>query len=83
MTCLNHASFRLLAVARRGPCGPTRKLLDLAPHPVVGLSACEQFWYRQGCLLFDVVLSAFPLPTTASLTLQGALKDGLGEAVVA
>ena len=37
VTCLNLASFRLLAVARRGPCGPTRKLLDLAPHPVVGL----------------------------------------------
>ena len=31
---------------------------------------------------FNVVLSAFPLPTTASLTLQGALKDGFGEAVV-
>ena len=33
--------------------------------------------------LFDVVHPAFPLPTTASPTLQGALEDGLGEAVVA
>ena len=44
---------------------------------------CEQFWHKQGCHLFDVVHPAFPLPTTASPTLQGALKDGLGEAVVA
>ena len=27
VTCPNHASFRLLTVARRGSCGPTRKLL--------------------------------------------------------
>ena len=33
--------------------------------------------------LFDVVHPAFPLPTTASPTVQGALKDGFGEAVVA
>ena len=44
---------------------------------------CEQFWYGQGCQLFDVVHLAFPLPTTASATLQGALKDGFREAVVA
>ena len=44
---------------------------------------CEQFWYGQGCPLFVVVPPAFPLPTTASPTLQGALKDGFGEAVVA
>ena len=31
---------------------------------------------------FDVVQSTFPLPTTASPTLQGALKDGFGEAVM-
>ena len=31
---------------------------------------CEQLWHGQVCPLFDVVLSAFPLPTTASPTLQ-------------
>ena len=40
-------------------------------------------WHDQGCPLFDVVHAAFPLPTTALLTLEGALKDGFGEAVVA
>ena len=44
---------------------------------------CEQFWLGQGCLLFDVVHPAFPLPTTASPTVQVALKDGFGEVVVA
>ena len=44
---------------------------------------CEQFWHGQGCPLFDVDHPAFSLPTMASATLQGALKDGLGEAVVA
>ena len=43
---------------------------------------CEQFWHGQGCPLFDVVHPAFPLPTTASPTLKGALKDGFGEAVI-
>ena len=33
----------------------------------------EQFRHRQGCPLFDVVHQAFPLPTTASPTLQGDL----------
>ena len=37
----------------------------------------------QGRPLFDVVYPAFPLPTTASPTVQGALKDVVGEAVVA
>ena len=32
--------------------------------------------------LFDVVHPAFPLPTTASPTLQVAWKDSFGEAVV-
>ena len=36
----------------------------------------------QGHPLFDVVHPAFSLPTTASPTLQDALKGGLGEAVV-
>ena len=35
------------------------------------------------CPLFDIVHPAFSLPTTASPTLQGALKDGFVEAVVA
>ena len=43
----------------------------------------EQFWHGQGCPLFDVVHPAFPLPTTASPTLHGVLKDGFGEVVVA
>ena len=34
-------------------------------------------------LLVDDVDSAFPLPTTASPTLQGALQNGFEEAVVA
>ena len=37
----------------------------------------------QGCPLFDVVHPAFPLPAMASPTLQGAPKDGSGEAVAA
>ena len=46
---------------------------------------CEQFWHGQGCPLFDVrvVHSAFPLPTTASPTLQDALQDGFEEALLA
>ena len=45
--------------------------------------SCEPFWYWQGCPFFDVVHPAFPLTTKASPTLQGALKDDFGEAVVA
>ena len=37
----------------------------------------------QGRPLFDVAHPAFPLPTTASPTLQGARNDGSGGAVVA
>ena len=33
--------------------------------------------------LFDVAHPAFPLPTTASSILQGAMRDGFREAVVA
>ena len=43
----------------------------------------EQFWHEQGFPLFEIVHLAFPMPTTASPTLKGALKDGFGEAVVA
>ena len=44
---------------------------------------CEQLWHGQEYPLFDVVPPAFLLPTTASPILQGALKDGFGEALVA
>ena len=40
----------------------------------------EQFRQEQGCPVFDDVRPSFPLPTTASPTLYGALKDGFGEA---
>ena len=44
---------------------------------------CEQFWRWQGCPHFDVVHPTFPLPITVSPTLQGALKNKFGEAVMA
>ena len=44
---------------------------------------CQQFWHGQGRPLFDVVHPAFLLPTMVLPTLQGVLKDGSGEAVVA
>ena len=54
------------------------------PLPVFSARGpCEKVWNGQGCPLFDVVHPAFPLPTTALPTLQGVLKDGFGEAVVA
>ena len=54
------------------------------PLPVFSAGGpCGRFWHGQGCPLFDVVHPTFPLPITASPTLQGALKDGFGEAVVA
>ena len=56
---------------------------DLLPVLSAERRLCGQFWYGQGCPLFDVVHPAFPLPTTVSATLRGALKDGFGEAVVA
>ena len=43
----------------------------------------EQVLNGQGCPLFDFVSPAFPLPITALPTLQGALKDDFGEAVLA
>ena len=42
----------------------------------------ENFRHVQGRPLFDVVHPAFPLPTTALSTLQGALNDGFGKVVV-
>ena len=53
------------------------------PLPVISAGGpCEQFWHEQICPLCSFVHPAFPLPTTASSTLQGALKDCFGEAVV-
>ena len=53
------------------------------PLPAVSAGGlCGQFWYVQWCPLFDVVHPAFPLPTTAPPAVQGAVKDGFGEAVV-
>ena len=53
-------------------------------HPVFPAGGpCEQFWYGQGCPLFGVLHPAFPLPTMASPTLQGVLKDDFAKAVVA
>ena len=44
---------------------------------------CAQFRHGLGCPLFDAVHQAFALDTKVSPSLQGALKDGFGEAVVA
>ena len=49
----------------------------------MGRDNCEQSWHGQGRQLFDVVLPTLPLPTVVSSTLPGALKGGVGEAVVA
>ena len=55
---------------------------DSAENPVFSAGGpCEQFWHGQGCPLFDVVHPAFPLPTTASPTLQGAPKNSSGQAL--
>ena len=59
---------------------------QFSTDPVSAFSAggpCEQFWRRQGCPLSYVVHPVFPLPITVSPTLQGALKNKFGEAVMA
>ena len=67
-----------------GSSGGHEGRLSRDPLPVFSAEGpCEQFWHGQICPLFDVVHLAFPLPTTASPTLQGGSKDGFGEAVVA
>ena len=54
------------------------------PLPVFSAGGlCGQFWHEHGCPFFDIVNPAFSLPTTASPTLQSALKQGFGETVVA
>ena len=53
------------------------------PIPVFSAGGpCEQLWHGQEWRIFYVVHLAFPLPTTASPTLQGVLKDIFVEAVV-
>ena len=55
----------------------------LFQSPVLEAIVSMKLWHGQGCPLFDVVYTAFPLPITALPILQGALKDGSGKAVVA
>ena len=64
----------------RSSVGHERRFKSCFP-PAEG--SLEQFWHGQGCPLFDVVHPEFSLPTKASATLQGALQDVFGEAVVA
>ena len=67
-----------------GSSGGHEGRFNRGPVPVFSAGGpCEQFWHGQGCPLFDVVHPVFPLPTTASSTLQDVLKDGFGEVLVA
>ena len=62
---------------RLGRQGGHEERFSRDPLPVFSVGGpWEQFWHGQGCPLFDVVHPAFSLPTTASPTLQGALKNG-------
>ena len=61
--------------------GPEGEFRDALPVFSAG-SHRQQFWHGQGHSLFDVVHPAFPLPTAVSPTLQDALKEGFGEAVI-
>ena len=57
------------------------------PLPVFSVGGpCEQSWHGHGCLLFDVVHQAFPVPTAKSPTRHCAPEDDLDlskQAVVA
>ena len=47
--------------------------------PAVSVGAhCRQFWHGQRHPLFDIIHLAFPMLTTVSPTLKGALEDGHG-----
>ena len=64
-----------------GSLGGHKGRFSRDPLPVFSAGGpCEQF--QHGCPLFDVIHQASPLPTTVSLNLQGALKDGLGVAAM-
>ena len=81
MVCISSIQFSSLD--RWGRRGNTRDDSSEILFPVFSAGGPrQQFRNGQGCPLFGVH-PAFPLPTTASPTLQGALKDGFGEAVVA
>ena len=68
---------------RRSSRGHDRRF-SKDPLPVFSAGGpCEQYLHGQGCPFFDVVHPAILLPTKASPTLEGALKDGFGEAVMA
>ena len=79
-----NVSVQVASVPRRiGSSRGHDRLFSRGPIPVSSAGGrCEPFWHGQGCPLYDVCL-AFPIPTTASPTLQGALKDGFGEVVEA
>ena len=59
VTCPNHASFRLLTVARRGSCGPTRKLVLLRTQSLTLCSKEEmrrsflRYLVSKACILFS------------------------------
>ena len=63
VTCPNYSSFRLLTVARRGSCGPTRKLLSFRTQSLVLCSkqemriSCNADLYRP--LHFEPLFSCF------------------------
>ena len=63
-------------LGRRGRGGGHEVRFSRDPLSVFSAEGpCEQFWHGQICPLFDIVHPAFPLPTTALPTLQGALKE--------
>ena len=72
------------SLGRLGRRGDTRDdSAEILFQPFQQKAFVSSSGYGQGCTFFDVVHPAFPLPTTASPTLQCALKDGFGEAVTA
>ena len=69
-------------VSPRGPSGGHEGRFSTDPLQVLCAEGHrEQFWQGQGRPLLDTVHPAFPLSTTASPTLQGAMTDGCGAAV--
>ena len=81
-TSVQFRHFTDWVVGRGGVGGLADDSVDHLPVFSAG-GRCEQCWHGQGCSLFDVAQPAFPLPTTASPSLQDAVKDDFGKAVVA
>ena len=83
----NPQKFSFSVSSVPGPTGPSvghERRFSRDPRPAFSVGGhCEQFWHGQISLIFDVVHAEFPMPTTASPTLLGALKDSFGETVVA